>query len=495
MSTARPMTRWSDAAASSALLLALPLAVLAVLRLMPPLTLSAPSWFAWSPPVAAAIIAVGAAAAMLAALFGGLHSGSLAAFLNAAGMGMLSGTYAIEAATGPGSAASVPSGASAIGGALAAILLLSAAVFGARKSKVTGARGRALAALAVFVLADLGIGLAALGLTDTLRRPEETALRLAAASLLGATAVLVNRHARHALSPALLGVGMLVLASARIGSLDVLIALAALLAGLASFVAQHGGAALRDERLPVQPAPPAVDLAPTTARLADERADPERLARELHGTIDELIQARRAISLQRVELERAATVDDLTAVASRSNILQRLRFEAAEARRYDHPVAVLLLDIDGLGAVNRDHGLTIGDAVLREVALRLRLRVREADAIGRAGDDCFLAILPHTDERGAAVFADTLRQRIGHREILTDAGALEVTVSIGVAIVRRGSDLSDEDVLANAVEALTSARAAGGDRIAFDRAHGLARIEERREAHRSDLEAAQDSGA
>ena len=278
------------------------------------------------------------------------------------------------------------------------------------------------------------------------------------------------------------------LALARVGSLDVLLGLATLAAGMAVFIVHHLDVADNDE-------PADLDLPPLDDAQPDERLLVARMSRELQGTINELIQARRTIALQRVELERAETIDELTAIASRRSILERLRFETAEARRYDHPVAVLLLDVDGLGEINRDHGLAIGDAVLREVALRLRLRVREADAIGRAGGDGFLAILPHTDERGAAVFADTLRQRIGHREILTDAGALEVTVSIGVAIVRSGSDLSDEDVLANAVEALTSARAAGGDRIAFDRAHGLARIEERRGAPRSEPEAAQDSGA
>jgi len=83
-------------------------------------------------------------------------------------------------------------------------------------------------------------------------------------------------------------------------------------------------------------------------------------------------------------------------------------------------------------------------------------------------------------ERGGALFADTLRRRIGAREVLTDAGALNVTVSIGVTIMRPGMDTSDEDLLSDAHEALRSARAAGGDRIAFDRAHGLARLEEHR---------------
>jgi diguanylate cyclase (GGDEF)-like protein len=143
-------------------------------------------------------------------------------------------------------------------------------------------------------------------------------------------------------------------------------------------------------------------------------------------------------------------------------------------------VAVVLLDLDGFAAVNRDHGLHVGDEMLQEVALRLRLRMRSADALGRVGGDSFLAVLPHTDEAGAATFADALRRLLTARPVETSAGEVRVSVSIGVAFARAGASLSDEELLAAADEALASARAAGGNRIAFDRAHGLIRLEERR---------------
>ncbi len=217
------------------------------------------------------------------------------------------------------------------------------------------------------------------------------------------------------------------------------------------------------------------DLGPVEAELASA----SRLTRELRGTIEELERARRTIELQRGEIEHAASIDPLTAVASRRAIMERLRTEVAEARRYDHPLVVLLLDVDGIGAVNHEHGMAAGDEVLREIALRMRLRMREADALGRVDGDAFLAILPHTEERGAAVFADVLRRRIAAARIGTDAGELQVTVSIGVAVLHAGMQVGAEDLLVSAEEALTSARSAGGDRIAFDRAHGLARLERR----------------
>ncbi|HEX5040280.1 MAG TPA: sensor domain-containing diguanylate cyclase [Candidatus Limnocylindria bacterium] len=217
-----------------------------------------------------------------------------------------------------------------------------------------------------------------------------------------------------------------------------------------------------------------------TAVIRDPGATPEaeRLADELRSTIEELLRARRTIDLQRGELERSATVDPMTGVASRAATLERLRTEIAMARRYRHPLAIVLLDVDRFGAVNAEHGIGAGDAVLREVALRFRLRVREADALGRFGSDGFIATLPHTDEAGAATFADALRHRLALRPVAVGDVEVPVTVSIGVATMRPGEDLDVDGLLARVNEALDSARSAGGDRIALDRLHGLVRLED-----------------
>jgi diguanylate cyclase (GGDEF)-like protein len=143
-------------------------------------------------------------------------------------------------------------------------------------------------------------------------------------------------------------------------------------------------------------------------------------------------------------------------------------------------VAIVVLDVDGFSEINRRHGTDGGDAVLREVALRIRLRVREADALGRVGSDSFMAVLPHTDESGAATFADALQHRLGLRGVAIGAAEEAVTISVGVAVMRPGEDLDLDGLLERADEALTSARGAGGDRIALDRLHGLARLEDRR---------------
>ena len=222
-----------------------------------------------------------------------------------------------------------------------------------------------------------------------------------------------------------------------------------------------------------------------TAIIRDPVTSPEseRLGRELRGTIEELLQARRTIELQRQEIERAATIDSLTGVASRHAIMERLQIEVAQARRYLHPVAIALIDIDAFADLNRTHGTDGGDTVLREVALRMRLRVREADELGRIGSDSFLAVLPHTEEGGAATFADAIQHRLALRPVNVGDAGLHITASVGVAVMRSGEDLDVDGLLARATEALASAKRAGGDRIALDRLHGLARLEDHRTIH------------
>ncbi len=222
------------------------------------------------------------------------------------------------------------------------------------------------------------------------------------------------------------------------------------------------------------------------------RPEAERIGQELRTTIEELLRARRTIDLQRGELERSATVDPLTGLSTRGAILERLHLEVAQARRYRHSLAIVLLDIDGFTEINRLYGHGTGDAVLREVALRFRLRVRQADAIGRVGGDELLAILPHTDSAGAATFADALRHRLAMRSVEAGDVHLPVTVSIGISGMRSGEDLELDGLLARGQEALDSARAAGGNRIALDRLHGLARLEDPHEVDTP--EASDDAG-
>ncbi|MEO7870778.1 MAG: GGDEF domain-containing protein, partial [Candidatus Limnocylindria bacterium] len=356
-----------------------------------------------------------------------------------------------------------------------------------------GSRGRVAVAVTglIAIQATAGVVVLAGGMTvDDRIRP---LLLLGPAVLLGLAAVTSGDAPVRAVALGLAAAAALAQAFAAPG-VEMLLGLIGL-ASAAAILGLSAGLRLRGEDhappLPAAfppappPLPPAPPLGLLEARADAEDSEPARLARELRATIEELITTRRTVGLQRAEIERASAVDQLTGIASRGALLERLRLETAEARRYDHPLAAVLLDVDDFAALNHLHGTATGDTVLREVALRLRLRAREADALGRVGADAFLAILPHTDELGAIGFADAVRSRLAARPILTDAGEMAITLSVGIALMRPGASVSDDQLLAAAEEALASARAAGGNVIAFDRAHGLARLDEHRGAQRA----------
>ena len=447
-----------------------PLAVV-VLRLFPPLWPDAYG-VAWLLPVAGGAAAVVVALCMTVGVAEGLRRGVEKEIMRAAALGLFAvglGVASLRAVSAEGAVAFPDGGFSAAAGLGAFMLLL--AQFSHRRSSGTGR-----SPLTIVLL--FGALEAALGASLLLTPPDGTwPWLLGIAAALAAASALPGPW----LAAGLVTAGLAALAAARPGSIDSLPGMVAIVAGSVGYVRSRAGVA--PEVAAEEPAPeaPSVQAPAVDPAMAAEAAeDAARLARELRGTIEELLHARRTIELQREEIAQTAAVDALTGVGSRRAILERVRIEAAEARRYQHPIAVLLLDLDDFGRLNHERGMVVGDEVLREVALRLRLRIRSADALGRMGGDSFLALLPHTDETGAATFADALRRRLLSRPIETSAGEVVVGVSIGVAFMRAGAGLTDEELLAAADEALASARFAGGNRIAFDRAHGLIRLEERR---------------
>jgi diguanylate cyclase (GGDEF)-like protein len=407
----------------------------------------------------------------------GLRLSSERLTLRAAGLGLLAVGLGVAAlrAMSPEGAATFPDGGTSAAAVAGGLMLLLAQLSDRHE---LGFHRWTVVWVLLFIALEVGLAVSLVLSPPDWARPW----------LMGAAAALVAASALPGpwLAAGLVTAGLAALAAARPGSIDSLPGLVAVAAGSIDYLRAGPGAGAVAESAESAPdeslrEPPPIVVPPVDRSRTEGAADDaSRLARELRGTIEELLHARRTIELQRDEIAQAAAVDPLTGVASRRAILDRLRIEASEARRYQHPVAVMLLDLDDFGQVNHAWGMSIGDEVLREVALRLRLRVRSADALGRVGGDSFLALLPHTDETGAATFADALRRRLLSRPIETSAGEVAVGVSIGVAFMRAGAGLTDEELLAAADEALASAQFAGGNRIAFDRAHGLIRLEERR---------------
>jgi diguanylate cyclase (GGDEF)-like protein len=167
------------------------------------------------------------------------------------------------------------------------------------------------------------------------------------------------------------------------------------------------------------------------------------------------------------DLEELAYRDELTELPNRRGASRQIDVLISRARRHGHQLALLLIDADRFKRINDDHGHAAGDLVLREIAHRLRERVRREDVVGRWGGEEFVVALPETTPDGAAAVAESLRQAIAGTAI--DAGdvVLRVTVSIGVA-AWTGQDLGE--LVDRSDHALYAAKAAGRDRVEADSA-------------------------
>ncbi|MGA5818450.1 GGDEF domain-containing protein [Kitasatospora sp. NPDC094028] len=179
------------------------------------------------------------------------------------------------------------------------------------------------------------------------------------------------------------------------------------------------------------------------------------------------------------ELERTASCDPLTGVWNYRHLQLTLDREIERARRAEHseqaegprPLAVLLLEIAGFGAVVAEHGRARSGAVLRDLAQRLAMEIRRSDTLGRYNGEEFLVVLPDTGAEGAAQVAERLVWSV-RRHLLLDwsSGPREpraahgngLTAAVGIAVLPE--DGGHAAVLLRAADrALAEARAAGGD--------------------------------
>ena len=160
------------------------------------------------------------------------------------------------------------------------------------------------------------------------------------------------------------------------------------------------------------------------------------------------------------ELRRLASTDGLTGIYNRSKIEQLLTIEVLRARRYKHPLSIIIADIDHFKIVNDTYGHNVGDVVLTGIASMMKEHVREVDFIGRWGGEEFLIVCPETTADGARKLAEKLRKKI-EKHHFKDIGIK--TISMGVAQIEK--DDWDEEMIKRADKNLYKAKRAGRNRV------------------------------
>jgi diguanylate cyclase (GGDEF)-like protein len=158
-------------------------------------------------------------------------------------------------------------------------------------------------------------------------------------------------------------------------------------------------------------------------------------------------------------LIEATRVEPKTGLYNMRHFTAVVSQELERANRFDRPLAVLMVDLDHLRAVNTAHGHLAGDRALKNVAEALGRATREYDVAARFGGDEFCVLLPETDLAGAVVVADRIRA------FVEMSGDPRITVSVGVA-AQQGGEQTPEDLIGLADRAAYRAKFSGRNSVA-----------------------------
>jgi len=164
-------------------------------------------------------------------------------------------------------------------------------------------------------------------------------------------------------------------------------------------------------------------------------------------------------------LAQLATTDSLTGLFNPRAFNERLHQELGRAARYQDPLSILIIDLDGLKRVNDQYGHEAGNAALQSVAAAIRSGLREIDVGARLGGDEFGVLAPGTNQESAVVLAERLRALVATR--VKGAAGRGTTISIGVAslVPPSGARPTPVALVAAADRGLYQAKREGGDRV------------------------------
>ncbi len=151
----------------------------------------------------------------------------------------------------------------------------------------------------------------------------------------------------------------------------------------------------------------------------------------------EVLASHLAVSLSNArmvqKLETMATTDGLTALFNKRAMLDAGAQKIAAAARFNRRLALLVADIDHFKRVNDTYGHDIGDVVIRGLGDILKRQKRATDVVARFGGEEFVVLCEQTDEKGAMLLAERIRDDLGKTIFRTPHGSLSVTCSIGLA--------------------------------------------------------------
>ncbi|RUO63892.1 diguanylate cyclase (GGDEF) domain-containing protein [Pseudidiomarina planktonica] len=192
----------------------------------------------------------------------------------------------------------------------------------------------------------------------------------------------------------------------------------------------------------------------------------EQLEEKVAERTFELEIAMRELQEANAELEQKSSEDALTGIYNRRFLNRQLETEFRRSYRQQSSLSMVMLDIDHFKPVNDTHGHLVGDQILVQLAELLKRQLRRAsDTLCRYGGEEFAILLPNTDLEGAEAIARHLSEAVRNHSFDTEAGPIQITVSMGVAEARPCDFAVAEQLLAHADKALYKAKNSGRDQV------------------------------
>jgi diguanylate cyclase (GGDEF)-like protein len=256
---------------------------------------------------------------------------------------------------------------------------------------------------------------------------------------------------------------------------------------LATSVVRHADAVARSRPVP-KPGTPTPVASPETAAVQQyvQQSDEvdslmqsfsrmlttiEQQAADVNEYARRLDTAYKDLESTSAQLKEFSFKDEVTGLYNRRFFSIRLEEEVSRYRRFNHPVSVVLLDLDGFKAVNDELGHAAGDETLRAMADILLKQSRGINVICRYGGDEFAVLLVETSKSGARLYADRIRYVLS---TWTFSHGRRVTASFGIASLPEDVAPAADELIRAADEALYAAKRAGKNRVSVHEDIGTA---------------------
>ena len=163
------------------------------------------------------------------------------------------------------------------------------------------------------------------------------------------------------------------------------------------------------------------------------------------------------------EIYRMTIIDGLTQAFNKRYFVENLEKEIPRCTRHQRPLSLVMFDIDHFKKINDEHGHLTGDYVLKELARRVRTRVRKEEVFARYGGEEFALTLPETSREQAMKVSEDLRRLVSAESFDFEGDKIPVTISLGVGTIV--NEVAGEVFIKMADDNLYKAKRAGRNRV------------------------------